>query len=138
MKVLEEIRQAHSVSVFINSLVRMMIDLKAVFETAYVMKHVEHKAGSNIPWSIRQMTVYQKFHCATKTSSHILIQTSQNVRKEVFRLVQEGAMADFPNHWKNVHEIHLSSLSSNWLDYIKFLESMISDIVRFIGVCTSR
>ena len=101
----------------------------AVLETAYVLKHVEHKAGSNIPWSIRQMAVYQNFHCVTKTSSNILIQTSQNVQKQVFKLVQEGTMAVFPDHWKNVHEIHLSSLTNNWIDYIKFVESKISDIV---------
>ncbi|KFY62104.1 hypothetical protein V496_04729 [Pseudogymnoascus sp. VKM F-4515 (FW-2607)] len=99
-----------------------------ILETAYVLKHVEHKAGSNIPWSIRQMAVYQNFNCATKASSNILIQTSQNVQKQVFKLVQEGTMAVFPDHWKNVHEIHLSSLSNNWIDYIKFLESKISDI----------
>lgn len=110
----------------------------AVFETAYVLKHIEYKAGSNISWSNRQMAVYQKFHCATKTSSHILTQTSQNVKKQVFRLVQEGTMADFPDHWKNVHEIHLSSLSSNWIDYIKFLELKISGIVSLSGVRTSR
>jgi hypothetical protein len=100
-----------------------------VLETAYLLKHVEHKAGSNIPWSIRQMAVYQNFNCTTKTSSNILLQTSQNVQKQVFELVQEGTMAVFPDHWKNVHEIHLSSLSNNWIDYIKFLESKISDIV---------
>lgn len=38
-------------------------------------------------------------------------------------------MAVFPDHWKNVHEIHLSSLSNNWIDYIKLLESKMSDIV---------
>jgi hypothetical protein len=101
----------------------------AVLETAYVLKHVEYKAGSNIPWSIRQMAVYQNFNCATKTSSNILIQTSQNVQKQVFKLVQEGTMAVFPDHWKNVHEIHLSALSNSWIDYIKLLESKISDIV---------
>jgi len=51
------------------------------------------------------------------------------VQKQVFKLVQEDVMAVFPDHWKNVHEIHLSSLSNNWIDYIKFLESKISDIV---------
>ena len=101
----------------------------AVAEIAYVLKHVEYKAGSNIPWSIRQMAVYQNFNGATKTTSNILIQTSQNVQKQVFKLVQEGTMAVFPDHWKNVHEIHLSSLSNNWIDYVKFLESKISDIV---------
>ncbi|KAH6692145.1 hypothetical protein BKA61DRAFT_282709 [Leptodontidium sp. MPI-SDFR-AT-0119] len=105
-----------------------------VLETAYTLKHVEHKAGSAIPFSIRQMGIYQNFNLATKTSSNILIQSSQNVQREVLRLVQEGTMATFPDHWKNVHEIHLSSLSNNWIDYIKFLESKMSDIedaVRF-------
>jgi hypothetical protein len=101
----------------------------AVCETAYVLKHVEYKAGSNIPWSIRQMAAYQIFCCATKTSSNIFIQTSQNVQKQVLKLVQEGTMAMLPDHWKNVHEIHLSSLSNNWIDYIRILESKISDIV---------
>jgi hypothetical protein len=104
----------------------------AVLETTYVLKHVEHKEGSNIPWSIRQMGVYQNFNCATKTSSNILIQTSLNVQKQVSELVQEGTMALFPDSWKNVHEIHLSSLSNNWIDYIKFLESKIFDIVSLI------
>jgi hypothetical protein len=75
------------------------------------------------------MAVYQNFNYATKTSSNILVQTSQNVQKQVFELVQEGMMSKFPDHWKNVHEIHLGSLSNNWIDYIKFLELKISDIV---------
>jgi len=75
------------------------------------------------------MAVYQNYNCATKTSSNILIQTSQNVQKQVFNLVLEDVMAVFPDHWKNVHEIHLSSLSNNWIYYIKLLESKISDIV---------
>jgi hypothetical protein len=87
------------------------------------------------------MAVYQNFNCATKISSNVLIQTSQNVQRQIFKLVQEGTMAVFPDHWKNVHEIHLSSLSNNWIDYIKFLESKISDIVSlnsdmYIGLVT--
>lgn len=130
-----ELAPPDSVIIFVDLLTWFQADLAAVLETAYTLKHVEHKAGSAIPFSIRQMGIYQNFNLATKTSSNILIQSSQNVQSEVLRLVQEGTMATFPDHWKNMHEIHLSSLSNNWIDYIKFLESKMSDIVRIRIFC---
>jgi hypothetical protein len=98
-------------------------------KTGYMFKHVESKPGPQIAWSIRQMGVYQSYNTSTRTSSSLLIQTSAAVQKRVFELAQNGDISQLPNHWKNLHEIYLGTLSNNWSDYIKFLDEEISEIV---------
>lgn len=94
-----------------------------------MLKHVESKSGSSIPWSIRQMAVYQKYNTSTRTSSCLLVQTSVAVERRIFELAQNGEIAQLPDHWKNLHEIYLGTCSSGWSDYIKFLDEAISEIV---------
>jgi hypothetical protein len=98
-------------------------------QTGYMFKHVESKPGPLIAWSIRQMGVYQTYNTSTKTSSSLLMQTSAAVQKRVFELAQNGGISQLPNHWKNLHEIYLGTLSNNWSDYIKLLNEEISEIV---------
>ncbi|PMD43573.1 hypothetical protein L207DRAFT_300392 [Hyaloscypha variabilis F] len=103
-------------------------------DTGYILKHVEGKPGSQIPWSIRQMGIYQSYSTSTKTSSSLLLQSSARVQKFIFDLAQDGGITQLSNHWTHLHEIYLGTMSSGWTDYIKLLDEKVSDIendVRF-------
>ena len=101
----------------------------AALDTGYILKHVEAKPGSQIPWSIRQMGIYQSYSTSTKTSSSLLLQSSARVQKFIFDLAQDGGITQVSNHWTHLHEIYLGTMSSGWTDYIKLLDEKVSDIV---------
>jgi hypothetical protein len=96
-----------------------------------VLKYVEFhgRPGTIIPWSIRQLAVYQRYDTSTKLSSCVLIQTSDRVQRRFFELAEDGDIARFPSHWSSLHKIYLGTLSNNWAAYIKLLDTKIEEIV---------
>jgi hypothetical protein len=96
-----------------------------------MLKHVEchHRPDNMIPWSIRQMGICQRYSIFTKISSCVLIRTSDLVRNRIFELVKDGNITRFPYHWTFLHMIYLGTLSSQWTEYIKLLDSNIEEIV---------
>ncbi|CAG8956266.1 hypothetical protein HYFRA_00003646 [Hymenoscyphus fraxineus] len=98
------------------------------FETGYILKHVESKPGSEIPFSIRQMGVYQKFTVSTQKSSSLLIQPSLKVEKRIIELAKDRDIGKICAHWKNLHEIHLGTVSSNWTEYIRLIDAKVCEV----------
>ncbi|CAG8973159.1 hypothetical protein HYALB_00008751 [Hymenoscyphus albidus] len=106
------------------------------FETGYILKHVESKPGSEIPFSIRQLGVYQKFTVSTQKSSSLLIQPSLKVEKRIIELAKDRDIGKICAHWKNFHEIHLGTVSSNWTEYIKLIDAKVCEVEG--AVCYAR
>lgn len=100
----------------------------AAYETAYLLKYVEHNGRIGDCWSIRQMAFYQHFDTRNNVSQSLLIQTSDQVQKRIFQLVQDGHMVDFPNHWTSFHEVYLGTLSHNWGEYIEWVDTQLSKV----------
>ncbi|KAE9377483.1 hypothetical protein N431DRAFT_527405 [Stipitochalara longipes BDJ] len=100
----------------------------SVYETSYLLKYVESNGRIEDCWSIRQMAFYQKFDTRHNLSQSLLIQTSDQVQRRIFQLVQDGHMADFPNHWTTFHEVFLGTLSHNWGAYIEWIDTQISKV----------
>lgn len=73
-----------------------------------------------------------------KVSSCILIQTSAHTQKRISELATDGGLEELPNHWTSLHQIYLATLSSNWAEYIKFLDANIFKIVSLdvMKMCT--
>jgi hypothetical protein len=112
-----------------QSITYLYLTPSTAYQTTYILKHIEPKPGSLIPFSIRQTGIYQKYHTPTKQSSNILLQTPQTVQKQIFRLVQEASMAGFPEKWGSAHEVLMGGLGGGWREYVGFLEARIGEIV---------
>jgi len=108
---------------------RKRSNLSSVYETSYLLKYVEHNGRIEDCWSIRQMAFYQHFNTRQNTSQSLLIQTSDQVQKRIFQLVQDGQIASFPNHWTFFHEVYLGTLSHNWGAYIEWIDTQLSKVV---------
>jgi hypothetical protein len=103
-----------------------------VFETAYLLKHVElhGRPGAMIPWSIRQFGIYQKFETATKRSSCIFVQTSLDIQRRLAEVQKDHRTSkDVIDHWTCLHLLCIGTLSKNWAAYIKFLDKKVAEIV---------
>jgi hypothetical protein len=102
-----------------------------VFETAYMLKYVEKhdRMDRDIPWSVRQMAVYQRFETSTKQSSCILIQASAKAEKRLAEVTGDDALK---SHWAALHQCVLGTLSYGWAQYLRFLDIKISE-----AVCTT-
>jgi hypothetical protein len=104
---------------------------QVVFETCYLLKHVElnGRRGPN-PWSVRQMGVYQKFNIAEQRGKCILIQPSLELQRRLQEELDDGDnYGELIDEWMNVHSQCINTLSRNWLAYIKFLEKEVAKIV---------
>jgi hypothetical protein len=102
------------------------------FEICYLLRHVERHARPDtvIPWSVRQMAIYQKSNPYTKDSSCIILQPSQDFMRRMQELSEcHRQSSDFNSHWTCLHLLAIRSLGQNWPAYIKFLEIKIDKIV---------
>jgi hypothetical protein len=103
-----------------------------VFETAYLLKHIElhGRPGGLTPWSVRQFGLYQKFDSFTKHSSCIFIQTSLDIQRRLAEVKkQRQTYQDAISHWTCLHLICIGTLTKNWAAYIKFLDKKVAEIV---------
>ena len=83
-----------------------------------------------MPWSLRQTGVYQQFHKTTSRGRFILIQPSKDVQRRMQEeFVENENYSNFSDHWFALHLLCLSTLSGNWISYLKFLERHIAAIV---------
>jgi hypothetical protein len=94
-----------------------------------MLKHIENNARQSLPWSIRQMAVYQKYSTTTRTSNCLLIQTSARVKSRIAEVVKDGSITKLSTHWTHLHELHLGTLSHNWDAYFAYINEVISDRV---------
>ena len=104
-----------------------------IFVTSYNIKHVElhGRQDTLIPWSIRETGIYQQFTIKAQSSDCVVIQSSRSVQKRFEEMGIGGneKFAGLPLHWSHFHEIVLSTVTSNWQEYIKLLDKSINDIV---------
>ena len=103
-----------------------------VFETAYLLKHVElHGRSEGItPWSVRQFGLYQKYDSVTGRSSCIFVQASLDIQRRLAEVKKERqTYQDVISHWTCLHLICIGTLSKNWAAYIKFLDKKVAEIV---------
>ncbi|RFU26624.1 hypothetical protein B7463_g9721, partial [Scytalidium lignicola] len=98
------------------------------FETAYTLKHIENNGRQHLPWSIRQMGVYQKYNTSIKSSDCLLIQTSTRVKLRITESRKDGSIKNLSSHWTHLHELHLKTLSYNWDSYFSYVNDRLSDI----------
>ncbi len=109
-------------------------DNSIVFETAYILKHVENnerKVRHAVvgPWSIRQMAIYQQCNATRKISDCLLIQTSARVKSRITGMIKNGSIAELPQHWTYLHEVYFGTLSANWEEYFAHIEKQLSSLV---------
>ena len=106
--------------------------ISIVFETAYLLKHVElhGRPGGITPWSVRQFGLYQKYNSVTKRSSCIFVQTSLDIQRRLAEVKKERQnYQDVIKHWTCLHLICIGTLSKDWAAYIKFLDKKVAEIV---------
>ncbi|KAE8449686.1 hypothetical protein EG329_007461 [Mollisiaceae sp. DMI_Dod_QoI] len=94
-------------------------------ELCYILKYVEMDAGSSslVPWSIRQMVIYQKLDMNTQETTCIIIQPSADVRRRKDEVAESTkSCQDLSEHWTSLHSLLLGTLNRNWASYLKCLD----------------
>ena len=104
-----------------------------VFELCFMLKYVELNGNKSdpVPWSVRQMLVYQKMNDAFRCEIVILVRASENLRRLMNQMVSHYSKGiEFWAHWTRFPTLAVSSLSTQWAEYIEFLELGVWKIVR--------
>lgn len=107
-------------------------EILLVVEICCLLKYVELNGRNGaIPWSVRQMGVYQQFNITSRQGRCILIQPSLDLQRRMREEFDENEnYTDYINYWFSFQLLCVSTLTGNWLSYTKFLEKKIADIVR--------
>ncbi len=101
-------------------------------ELCYILKYVEMDAGSSslVPWSIRQMVIYQKLDMNTQETTCIIIQPSADVRRRKDEVAESTkSCQDLSEHWTSLHSLLLGTLNRNWASYLKCLDIEVEKLV---------
>ena len=106
----------------------------SVFELCLILKYVELNGNKSdpVPWSVRQMVLYQKLDKSCQQEAVLLVRASEDMKRRVLEELQENPNAvQCWSHWTNVLLLAISTLSRNWSEYIKFLDLAVWKIVGF-------
>lgn len=83
-----------------------------------------------MPWSVRQMAIYQKVDEESQQKTCITLQPSTAFMRRMQEWSEQSQLSeDFNSHWTCLHLLALGSVSRNWAAYIMFLEIEIDKIV---------
>lgn len=106
------------------------VNEEPVVEICCLLKYVELNGRNGaIPWSVRQMGVYQQFNITSRQGRCILIQPSLDLQRRMREEFDENEnYTDYINYWFSFQLLCVSTLTGNWLSYTKFLEKKIADI----------
>lgn len=102
-----------------------------VIEIGCLLKYVElNGRNATIPWSVRQMGVYQQFHITSRQGRCILIQPSSDLQRRMREDFDENEnYTEYIDYWFSIQLLCLSTLNGNWRSYIKFLEKKVAAVV---------
>ncbi|KAF2792422.1 hypothetical protein K505DRAFT_350626 [Melanomma pulvis-pyrius CBS 109.77] len=95
------------------------------FELCILLKYVEPNGNKSdpIPYSVRQELLYQNLDAERKLEAVVLFRASTTLKR---RITDEfHGRSDYPGHWTNVPVLAVSTLSSHWAEYCKFLDEGI-------------
>ena len=93
-----------------------------------ILKYVELNGNPSdpIPWSVRQMAIYQHHDRSNNRESVLLIRASDSLRRRIQEELQESSQQPKPwSHWTNLPLLTISSLTENWTEYFRFLDKKV-------------
>ncbi|KUJ08600.1 uncharacterized protein LY89DRAFT_691025 [Mollisia scopiformis] len=97
----------------------------SILELGYILKYVEPDAASlsPVPWSVRQMAIYQKVDTKTQETKGFVVQASTDVRRRKEEITQSvEACQDLSEHWTSLHLLIIGTINRNWELYLKSLD----------------
>lgn len=83
-----------------------------------------------VPWSIRQMAIYQKADSKTQETTSIIIQPSAEVWRRKNEIAgSTRACRKLSEHWTSLHMLILGTLNRNWTLYLQSLDISVDRLV---------
>jgi hypothetical protein len=103
-----------------------------VDELCYVLKYVEHDIDSTslVPWSIRQMVIYQKANSKTQETKCIIVRPSVELCRRKYKIANSvSACRQLSDHWTGLHMLIVGTLNRNWTLYLQSLDISIDRLI---------
>ncbi|OCK81271.1 hypothetical protein K432DRAFT_381468 [Lepidopterella palustris CBS 459.81] len=96
-----------------------------IFELCMLFKYVTKNGNKSdpVPWSIRQMLLYQSFDGERQRDAVLLARASETLKRRIQEEFLENPDAsECLRHWANMPMLAVSSLSADWEEYTKYLD----------------
>ncbi|KAK6540713.1 hypothetical protein TWF694_008104 [Orbilia ellipsospora] len=98
----------------------------------YLLKHPElhGRARSKMPWTIRQVGVYQRAQSASSSNLCLFIEPSKGIRDRLETLFEDSNSEEptsiLDQHWSSPHSLALSAFRDNWRAYTNYWENTVT------------
>jgi hypothetical protein len=96
-----------------------------------VIYPAKHGRPHESPWSLRQLSAYQKFDVNVGASRWIFLQLSEELQAQAIELASQYTWTEHSfGFFGQLHTMILSWTESNWMEYILWLETKLVEKVR--------
>ena len=103
-----------------------------VLEMCSLLRYVERneRPSDPMPWSVRQMGLYQQYDQAANRDIVLLIHASESVQRRILEDISIAPAETKPwEHWTIMPMLVCSSLLKHWHEYVEHLDREACNIV---------